>query len=143
MLGLAHGGAAAQGQNGRLKGFVDQHRFDIAVSCSIEQMGKTRIITAHTDGSERRPMEDTNGDGIAGQISGMGDRVAVELKFGEALYKFSGSKSVEFRDGGFSWKGSMADYDNEKMRQHLATGKRLKDLAPEREYDIELDFSCQ
>lgn len=144
LAGMIYGGlASAQVQNGQWKGKVGPHAFDVPVQCEMTGKKETPMISVMTDGNMHKPLEDTNGDGIAGELSSMGGTVVVNITFGDDAYRFSGKKNVEFRENGFAWKDTIEQYDDEKMKSFLKAGKRLSDLAPERVYEIELELSCR
>lgn len=141
------GMAVAQSHNGRFKGKIDNHEFDLPVQCDFASIGKATWITAGTDANPHSPQEDTNGDGIAGQINasvgGSSNNVGVHIRFGNDEYKFGGMKTVVFREQGFSWKTSIEHYDSQKRQALLEAGKSLRELAPERAYEVDIDLDCQ
>ncbi|NYT63716.1 hypothetical protein H0A66_15470 [Alcaligenaceae bacterium] len=144
LAGMVYGGlASAQAQSGQLKGKIGPHTFDVPVQCEMAGKKETPTISAMTDSNRRKPLEDVNGDGVAGQVSSMNGTVVVSITFGDDFYRFNGKKNVEFRSKGFTWKETIKEYDNEKMKALMEAGKRLKDQAPERVYEIDLEFSCQ
>lgn len=144
LAAMVYGGlASAQVQSGQWKGKIGPHTFDVPVQCEMEGKKETPTISAMTDSNRRNPLEDANGDGIAGGVSSMNGTVVVSITFRDDFYRFYGKKNVEFRNKGFTWQETIKEYDNEKMKALMQAGKRLKDLAPERVYEIDLELSCQ
>lgn len=147
MLTMSYGGIATpQAHGGQFKGRIDTHEFDLPVRCSLDQLGKAWLITAITDDDQLNPQEDTNGDGIAGQVTatvgGSNNNAGIHIRFGSDEYKFGGRKTVEFREKGFAWKTTIEVFDPKKRQAYLQEGKSLNDLAPERAYDVDIDLSC-